>query len=46
MAATERIPARHDQIDILVSNAGLTAMPQRQTADGYEMQLGVNHLGH
>ncbi len=33
-------------MDVLVNNAGLIAMPQRQTADGYEMQLGVNHPGH
>lgn len=44
--AAEQILAEHDQIDILVNNAGLMAMPERQTADGYEMQLGVNHLGH
>ncbi len=44
--AAETILATHEQIDILVNNAGLMAMPERQTADGYEMQLGVNHLGH
>jgi NAD(P)-dependent dehydrogenase (short-subunit alcohol dehydrogenase family) len=44
--AAEEVLAAHDRIDILVNNAGLMAMPERQTADGYEMQLGVNHLGH
>ncbi len=44
--AAEAILATHDQIDILVNNAGLMAMPERATADGFEMQLGVNHLGH
>jgi NAD(P)-dependent dehydrogenase (short-subunit alcohol dehydrogenase family) len=44
--AAEQILARQDRIDILVNNAGLMAMPERQTVDGYEMQLGVNHLGH
>jgi NAD(P)-dependent dehydrogenase (short-subunit alcohol dehydrogenase family) len=44
--AAEQILAGHQEIDILVNNAGLMAMPERQTADGYEMQLGVNHLGH
>jgi NAD(P)-dependent dehydrogenase (short-subunit alcohol dehydrogenase family) len=44
--AAGEILAGHAAIDILVNNAGLMAMPERQTADGYEMQLGVNHLGH
>lgn len=45
-AAAAQILADHDTIDILVNNAGLMAMPERHTEDGYEMQFGVNHLGH
>jgi NAD(P)-dependent dehydrogenase (short-subunit alcohol dehydrogenase family) len=34
-------------LDLLVNNAGVMALPQRQfTADGFEMQLGTNYLGH
>ena len=35
-----------DSIHLLVNNAGVMAIPRRQTADGFEMQLGTNHLGH
>ncbi|HZZ88813.1 MAG TPA: SDR family oxidoreductase [Caulobacteraceae bacterium] len=46
-AFAERIEALGGPIDILVNNAGVMAPPKRQTtADGFELQFGVNHLGH
>ena len=33
-------------LDLLVNNAGIMAVPQGRTADGFELQIGTNHLGH
>jgi len=45
-AAAATIAEAYPTIDILINNAGLMAMPEGRTEDGFEMQLGVNHFGH
>ena len=45
-AAAGQIVAAHESIDLLVNNAGVMAIPEAKTVDGFEMQLGVDHLGH
>ncbi|NEU58822.1 oxidoreductase [Halorussus sp. MSC15.2] len=36
----------HDELHVLCNNAGVMAIPRRETENGFEMQFGVNHLGH
>jgi protochlorophyllide reductase len=45
-AAAEQVIAQEARLDLLLNNAGLMAVDRATTADGFEMQLGVNHLGH
>ncbi len=35
-----------DGADVLINNAGIMAVPYAQTIDGFESQIGTNHLGH
>jgi NAD(P)-dependent dehydrogenase (short-subunit alcohol dehydrogenase family) len=44
--AAEEIGAAYGPVDLLINNAGVMMTPYRRTADGFELQLGVNHLGH
>jgi NAD(P)-dependent dehydrogenase (short-subunit alcohol dehydrogenase family) len=45
-AAAGELRARGDGIDLLFNNAGVMATPEGRTAEGFELQLGTNHLGH
>ncbi|MFC3478581.1 oxidoreductase [Halobacterium litoreum] len=38
--------AEYDSLHVLCNNAGVMAIPRSETADGFETQFGVNHLGH
>lgn len=40
------VSADFDQLDVLINNAGIMMCPYSKTADGFEMQMGTNHLGH
>ena len=45
-AAADEVSGSLDHLDVLVNNAGIMAVPKSTTAQGFESQFGVNHLGH
>ena len=45
-AFAEWFRTERDGLDLLINNAGVMAPPRRETADGFELQFGTNHLGH
>lgn len=46
LASVREFAADTERVDILVNNAGIMAVPYARTADGFESQIGTNHLGH
>jgi len=45
-ACADAVLAEHPRVDVLINNAGIMAIPRQVTRQGFEMQLGTNHLGH
>ncbi len=43
---TEIINKKYKALDVLINNAGIMACPYSKTKDGFEIQMGTNHLGH
>lgn len=46
LASVRAFAERAEEFDVLINNAGLMYIPFSRTADGFETQFGVNHLGH
>jgi NAD(P)-dependent dehydrogenase (short-subunit alcohol dehydrogenase family) len=42
----DQFKSKYDRLDVLLNNAGIMMVPYGQTDDGFEKQLGINHLGH
>ncbi|MES0824013.1 oxidoreductase [Ruegeria sp. SCP11] len=45
-SAAEELRGRYSKIDALINNAGIMMTPQTKTVDGFDLQMGANHLGH
>jgi NAD(P)-dependent dehydrogenase (short-subunit alcohol dehydrogenase family) len=46
LASVRTFAASIEEVDTLINNAGVMAVPKRRTVDGFELQIGINHLGH
>ncbi|HTM84928.1 MAG TPA: oxidoreductase [Mycobacterium sp.] len=46
LSSVRRFAETVDSVDVLVNNAGIMAVPYTVTVDGFESQIGTNHLGH
>lgn len=45
-AFADGVSADFDRLDVLINNAGIMMCPYSKTKDGFEIQMGTNHLGH
>jgi protochlorophyllide reductase len=45
-AAAQQVQERYGRLDLLLANAGVMAPPRMRTRQGFELQFGVNHVGH